>query len=117
MTIEKPIIGVVGPCASGKTTLVAALRSNGYHVRHIAQEHSYVRDMWKQMSNPDFLIYLDVSYEESMTRSGSSWTRSIFNKQVERLKHAHSHADLIIETDDLTPEQVLRMVLDQLRKM
>jgi molybdopterin-guanine dinucleotide biosynthesis protein len=114
MTSERPLIGVVGPCASGKTTLVAALRSNGYRVRHIAQEHSYVSDMWKQISNPDFLIYLDVSFEESMIRSGSTWTRSIFEKQVERLKHAYKNADLIIETDDLKPEQVLKIVLDHI---
>ena len=117
MTTDKPIIGVVGPCASGKTTLVAALRSNGYQVRHIAQEHSYVSDMWKQMSNPDFLIYLDVSFEVSMNRSGSAWTRSIFDKQVDRLKHAYSHADLIIETDGQSPEQVLKMVLDYINKI
>ena len=116
MTTERLIIGVVGPCASGKTTLVAALRSKGYQVRHIAQEHSYVRDMWKQMSNPDFLIYLDVSFEGSMTRAGSTWTRSIFEKQVERLKHAYNHADLIIETDHLSPDQVLDKVLDQINR-
>jgi deoxyadenosine/deoxycytidine kinase len=114
MTTESTIIGVVGPCAAGKTTLVAALRSKGYQVRHIAQEHSYVRDMWKQFSNPDFLIYLDVSFEESMARSGSTWTRSIFDKQVERLKHAFKHADLIIETDNLRPEQVLEIALEYL---
>jgi deoxyadenosine/deoxycytidine kinase len=117
MTTERPIIGVVGPCASGKTTLVAALRSKGFHVRHIAQEHSYVRDMWKQMSNPHYLIYLNVSFEESMTRSGSVWTRSIFEKQVERLRHAHTHADLIIETDGLSPDQVLKIVIDKLREL
>ena len=117
MTTERPIIGVVGPCASGKTTLVAALRSKGFYVRHIAQEHSYVRDMWKKMSNPDFLIYLDVSFEESMTRSGSTWTRSIFKNQVERLRHAFKHADLIIETDDLNPDQVLKIVMDKLSEL
>jgi deoxyadenosine/deoxycytidine kinase len=114
MIPEKPIIGVVGPCASGKSTLVAALRLKNYHARHIAQEHSYVRDMWKQMSNPDFLIYLDVSFDISILRTGTSWNRGIFEKQVARLEHARNHADLFIQTDELNPQQVLDIVLDSL---
>lgn len=114
MTPEKPIIGVVGPCASGKSTLVAALRLNKYHARHIAQEHSYVRDMWKQMGDPDFLIYLDVSFDISLRRTGTSWNRGIFEKQVARLKHARNHADLYIQTDELNPQQVLNIVLGSL---
>ena len=62
MDISRLIIGVVGPCAAGKTTLVAALREMGYNVRHIAQEHSYVPYMWQRLAKPDLLIYLDVSY-------------------------------------------------------
>lgn len=112
MTPDKPIIGIVGPCASGKSTLVFALKSKNYHARHIAQEHSYVKDMWKQMSDPDFLIYLDVSFEISITRTGTTWKRSIFEKQVARLEHARNHADLYIQTDDLNPQQVLNLVLD-----
>ena len=107
MKQEKPVIGIVGPCAAGKSTLVTALRSQGHQVRHIAQEHSYVKDMWKQISNPDLLIYLDVSFEVSTSRTGSDWTDDIFRKQIERLKHARQHADLYIMTDDLTPNQVL----------
>jgi deoxyadenosine/deoxycytidine kinase len=115
MIPDKLIIGVVGPCASGKSTLVAALRSKNYHARHIAQEHSYVRDMWKQMSDPDFLIYLDVSFEISVRRTGTSWNRRIFEKQEARLEHAKNHADLYIQTDELNPQQVLNIVLDYLQ--
>ena len=114
MTLEKPFIGVVGPCASGKSTLVAALRSKNYHARHIAQEHSYLRDMWKQIADPDFLIYLDVSFDISIMRTGTSWDRRIFEKQVARLEHARSHADLYIQTDELKPQQVLNIVLGSL---
>lgn len=114
MTPEKPIIGVVGPCASGKSTLVAALRLKNYHARHIAQEHSYLRDMWKQIADPDFLIYLDVSFDISIMRTGTSWDRRIFEKQVARLEHARSHADLYIQTDELKPQQVLNIVLGSL---
>ncbi|MGB2964265.1 MAG: hypothetical protein WBB69_09785 [Anaerolineales bacterium] len=115
MTPEKPVIGVVGPCASGKTTLVAGLRLTNYQVRHIAQEHSYVRDMWKQISNPDILIYLDVSFEVSKARSGTSWTKNIFEKQVIRLEHARNHADLYIQTDNLNPKQVLDQVIKAIK--
>jgi len=112
MIPDKLIIGVVGPCASGKSTLVAALRSKNYHARHIAQEHSYVSDMWMQMSDPDFLIYLDVSFEISVRRTGTSWNRGIFEKQEARLEHAKNHADLYIQTDELNLRQVLNIVLD-----
>ncbi|MBP9503378.1 MAG: hypothetical protein KBF17_14555, partial [Candidatus Promineofilum sp.] len=46
-------VAVVGPCASGKSTLVAALRAAGYDARHPAQEHSFVKDMWRRRVDPD----------------------------------------------------------------
>jgi len=111
MNDEEPVIGVVGPCAAGKSTLVSDLRSRGYQARHIAQEHSYVQDMWKQISNPDILVYLDVSFEISIMRTSSNWARVIYEKQVQRLLHAKQHADLYINTNDLSPEQVIEFVL------
>ena len=115
MSDEDLVIGVVGPCAAGKSTLVADLRFRGYKARHIAQEHSYVKDMWKQISNPDILIYLDVSFEISMKRTDSNWSRVIYNKQIERLEDARNRSDLYIKTDEFTPEQVLEMVLENLQ--
>jgi deoxyadenosine/deoxycytidine kinase len=112
MIPDKPIISVVGPCAAGKSTLVAALKSMNYRARHIAQEHSHVKDMWKQMSNPDFLVYLDVAYDVSLSRSAASRRKKIFEKQISRLEHARTHADIYIHTDDLNPQQVLDLVLD-----
>lgn len=111
MTPDRIVLGVVGPCASGKSTLVAALRALQYQVRHIAQEHSYVPDMWQRIGKPDLLIYLDVSYQVSAARTGAGWSEKIFEKQVSRLQHARSHADLYINTDALTPQQVLDEVL------
>jgi thymidylate kinase len=115
MNDDDSVIGVVGPCAAGKSTLVADLRALGYLVRHIAQEHSYVKDMWKQISNPDFLIYLDVAFEISKERTGTNWSRVIYDNQIERLKHARQEADLYINTNNLTPQQVLEMVLENLQ--
>ena len=91
-------IGVVGPCNSGKTTLVNGLKSHGFIARHIAQEHSYVQQMWKRITNPDVLIYLDVSFEISQRRRTLDWTSRQFDDQNERLSHARKHANLIINT-------------------
>lgn len=105
------VIGVVGPCAAGKTTLIIGLKLAGYSGRHIAQEHSYVQDMWLRMTDPDVLIYLNVSYEKTLIRRKLNWTENEYLKQVERLRHARSHADLGIDTDSLSPDQVLTEVL------
>ncbi len=115
MNDDELVIGVVGPCAAGKSTLVAELRDRGYQVRHIAQEHSYVQDMWKQISNPDILIYLNVSFEISKKRTDSNWARVIYENQVKRLVHAKKHLDLYIHTDGFSPGQVLDQVLDYLQ--
>lgn len=112
MTITKPLkIGVVGVCASGKSTLTAQLKALGYEVRHIAQEHSYVKDMWKRITNPDVLIYLDVSYPVTLARRTFDWQEKDYHEQVSRLSHARQHADLHIDTDALSPDQVLAQVL------
>ena len=56
-TNQRLLIGIVGPCAAGKSTLVADLAKHGYRTRHIAQEHSHVKDMWQRLTNPDLLIF------------------------------------------------------------
>lgn len=109
-------IGVVGPCAAGKTTLVQGLQALGYTCRHIAQEHSYVPDMWRRMSNPDLLIYLEVSYPLTCLRRQLDWTEAEYQEQIRRLSHARQHADLVINTDPLTPQEVLATALDFIQK-
>jgi len=116
MEINKISIGLVGPCASGKTTLKNGLVQYGLIVKHIAQEHSYVQDMWKRLSNPDILIYLDVSYEISKIRKSLNWTYDEFQIQKKRLTHARNHADLYIQTDELSIDQVLKVTLDFLQE-
>ncbi len=116
MTINKPLkIGVVGVCASGKSTLTAQLKALGYDARHIAQEHSYVKDMWRRITNPDILIYLNVSYPVTLARRTFDWREQDYAEQLERLAHARQHADLVIDTDELTPQQVLSCVLEFLQ--
>src|SRR5690349_14913141 len=111
----KRLIGVVGPCGSGKSTLIAGLEKYGYICRHIAQEHSYVQAMWQIISKPEILIYLKASFPVSTARRKLNWREEDHAEQLRRLTHARDHANLIVNTDDLTPEQVLQKVLDFLR--
>ena len=109
---EKPrLIAVVGPCAAGKTTLVQALRVQGYNAREVAQDHSYVPTMWQRITQPDLLIYLDVFWvvarQRRPTDAGANW----WDEQAHRLRHARQHADLYIVTDELTPQDVLDTTL------
>ena len=100
-------IGVVGPCAAGKTTLINGLLYNGYNAKQIAQEHSYVQDMWERLTHPDILIYLDVSYSYTIKRRNLNWSIKEFNTQVGRLRHAREHADIHINTDSFSSQDVL----------
>ena len=106
------LIGIVGPCASGKSTLIESLNHLGYHTRHIAQEHSYVQDMWQRLTNPDLLIFLDASYPVTCKRRKLDWSEADWQEQQRRLSHAKEHADLYLETDSLSAEEVFRKVLD-----
>jgi guanylate kinase len=104
-------IGVVGPCTAGKTTLINGLLDNDYNAKQIAQEHSYVQDMWERMTHPDILIYLDVSYSYTMKRRNLNWSKKEFNTQVNRLRHAREHADIHIKTDSFSAQDVLDRVM------
>jgi len=109
------LIGVVGPCGSGKSTLIAGLQSHGYACRHIAQEHSYVQAMWKIISKPDILIYLEASFPVSTSRRKLNWQEKDHREQLRRLEHARQNAHFTVNTNDLTPEQVLQNVLNFLQ--
>jgi deoxyadenosine/deoxycytidine kinase len=109
------LIGVVGPCGSGKSTLITGLNQHGYTCRHIAQEHSYVPAMWQIITKPDLLIYLHASFQISTARRKLNWVESDHAEQLRRLSHAREHANIIINTDDLTPSQILQQTLDFLK--
>lgn len=111
-----PLIGVVGHCGAGKSTLIAGLEKHGYSCRHIAQEHSYVPHMWQVIANPDILVYLHASFPVSTARRQLNWQNKDHEEQSRRLSHAREHANIIINTDDLTPDQVLQHVLDYLNE-
>jgi hypothetical protein len=105
------LIAVVGPCGAGKSSLVAGLKPYGYQIRHIAQEHSYVPDMWRRLTNPDLLIYLDVSYENTVLRRKLDWTYDEYAQQIYRLRHARQHADIYVDTNPMTLDEVIQFVL------
>jgi cytidylate kinase len=106
------MIGVVGPCTAGKSTLITGLRMYGYQARHITQEHSYVLDMWKKLVNPGILIYLDVSFKNSIKRKNLlQWTEADYETQVQRLSHARAYANIYINTDELSIQEVLARVI------
>jgi len=111
------LIGVVGPCGSGKSTLIERLEKLGYTCRHIAQEHSYVKAMWQIISKPDILIYLHASFPVSTARHNLNWREKDYLEQYHRLSHAREHAHIIINTDDLSPDQVLQQALDFLTQL
>ena len=102
-------IVIVGPCASGTTTLAESLRRAGYDAHPCAQEHSYVPDMWR-MSRPDVLIYLDATMETIRRRREVNWGEERLAAERERLAHAREHCDLYLATDDLTREAVFERV-------
>lgn len=109
---REPQIVIVGPCASGKTTLVRGLWARGYAgARVVAQEHSEVSDLWKMRGAPDALIYLDARLETIAARQQrADWTHEYLAEQKRRLSEAAAACDLFLPTDELAREQVLDRV-------
>jgi cytidylate kinase len=113
---KKPLVAIVGPCASGKSSLVRRLEALGYSVRHVAQDHSHVPDMWRRLTDPDLLIYLDVELSTIARRRRISWGERYLADEHHRLRHARQHCDFYLATDNLTEEEVLEQVVAFLEK-
>ena len=100
-------IALVGPCASGKSTLAPHLKAKGFVVRQPAQEHSFSPDMWQRLSKPDILIFLDVDYPHFQQRRPKNDGGADYHaEQHRRLAHAREHCDLYVDTSGLTVEGV-----------
>jgi dienelactone hydrolase len=108
-------IVVVGSCASGKSSLVAALASLGYDAHVCGQEHSIVRELWRH-SRPDVLIALAVDLSTIRRRRSPTWPESIYAAQQERLASAFAAADLVIDTIRLDLDGVIASATDWLRE-
>ena len=105
-------IGIVGPCAAGKSTLARNLGKRGYDAHAIAQEHSEVQTMWRQMTHPDLLIYLDASLSTICARLNVNWEQGYIDEQIRRLGDARAHAAFALVTDDLSLDQVADRVVE-----
>lgn len=90
-------ITVVGHCAAGKSTLVGALRRNGYDAHAVAQEHSGITWLWRHAAS-DVLIYLDVPLATVRARRGAEWPQAVYDAQESRLTDARTHADLVLDS-------------------
>ena len=110
-----PRVVVVGPCASGKTTLVEALRAHGYDALVSAQEHSAVPQLW-QRSDPDVLIALVANIDAVRERRDESWPGWLHDVQEERLAQAQDAADLVIDTSDLGADEVANLAIQFLEE-
>ena len=100
-----PRVVVVGPCASGKTTLVESLRNAGIDAHVSGQEHSAVRDLWRRLQ-PDVLIALDVDLPTLRKRRTPTWPAALHQTQRARLAGAFAAAQLRIDTSRLAANDV-----------
>lgn len=110
------LIVVVGPCGSGKSTLVARLQAAGYTARAVAQEHSVIPDLWRHGGEPDVLIYLDASPPVIARRRRSDFPAWLYAQQTARLRMARAHATLYLQTDRLDPALVAARALEHIRR-
>jgi broad-specificity NMP kinase len=106
---------VAGVCASGKTTLVKSLRELGIDAYHVAQEHSLIQKLWNHRQ-PDILVVLDAELTVIRQRRMVSWGEERLVVQRARLGDACKHADLYIHTDNLSREEIVKNVLERIRR-
>ena len=112
-----PLVKVAGMSASGKSTLVRGLRERGYDARPVSQEHSNIPELWRLFETPAVLIHLDASLTcQRLRRPDVSWSRRYHAQEAARLRHAYDHADLRIDTSDMTPSAVLSLTLVHLEQ-
>jgi uncharacterized protein with PIN domain len=105
-------ISVVGPCASGKSTVVRALRMYGYDAHVTSQEHSAIPTLWNKRG-PAILIALQADLESiRLRRRNPRWSRAVFLEQQSRLADAFRHADRVIDTSNRSANDIVRDVLE-----
>ncbi len=113
--VDSRRIVIIGPCASGKTTLAVELRIAGFDARVCGQEHSDIADLWRHL-DPDVLIGLHVDLDTLRGRRSSNWPASIYARQIERLRDGFRHADLVVDTRAYDAREVAARVTGWLRR-
>jgi len=106
---RRTVVVVVGPCASGKSTLVAGLRRLGYDALVCGQEHSEIPTLWRH-ANPDLVVALDVDLPTLRRRRDVAWPEWLYRVQRRRLEQAIAAATVRVDTSRLDAEAVLRQV-------
>ncbi len=99
-------IVIVGPCASGKSTLARALRDLGYDAHVCSQEHSFIPNLWRR-SEPDVLIAIEVDLPTLRRRRGPTWSAVLYAAQRHRLAPAFAAADLVLDSATLGKESMV----------
>jgi len=107
---------VAGVCVSGKTTLVKSLRDLGIDAHNVAQEHSVIKNLWDH-KQPDILVVLDAQMETIYQRRMVPWGEDRLAVQRKRLRDAYEHADLYIQTDELSKDEIVQQVLEYIRRI
>jgi gluconate kinase len=108
-------VAVVGPCASGKTTIAAALTECGFDAYVVGQEHSDIHWLW-QRQQPDAVVFLDVPLEVIRIRRGADWPLWLFERQLKRLQNARDNANVVIQNVSATPSEIAVQISDELRE-
>jgi deoxyadenosine/deoxycytidine kinase len=113
--VKKMRVVVTGVCASGKTTLVKSLQDLGIDAYNVAQEHSLIGELWNK-KDPDLLVVLDAKLVTIRQRRIVPWGEEKLVAQHKRLVNACEHADLYLQTDDLSRDDVVQRVLECIRR-
>ncbi len=108
-------IVVVGPCASGKSTLAVGLIGLGYRARVVGQEHSEIERLW-QRHDPAVVIGLQASLETVRNRRGHGWSASVYARQQRRLAPAMAAAAVVIDTGEVTAMATLAVAAAAIRE-
>jgi len=97
---------VVGPCASGKTTLVEGLKRLGYDAAVRGQEHSEIPTLWRR-GEPDVVIALSVDLATIRDRRGADWPEALYRVQQRRLANAVAAAEIVLDASRLDADAIL----------
>lgn len=114
-TVASMRVAVVGPCASGKTTLVEGLQRHGYDAYVCGQEHSEIPTLWRH-GDPAAVIVLDIDLETVRRRRGADWPSALFATQVRRLRSARAAALAVIDAGRLSAADVLATAVTALKE-
>lgn len=99
----KPLV-LVGVCASGKTTVSAALKAHGISAHPVAQEHSRVPGLYRRSDG--LVVVLGATWETVHRRRKLSWNPAFYHEEWDRIREARRDAALIIHTDWLGASDV-----------